>query len=113
MPDDAGFEREFNKMRDESPPVLSPGTPVNSAREMVRRLYLTPDGRTLHHQQGTFYYWRGTHYSEAAREGIRAAIYDFLDGAIRTVNEKPVSFDPDKSKVANALEALAAVTQLP
>jgi putative DNA primase/helicase len=68
---------------------------------------------TLHHQQGTFFRWRGTHYTEDAKERIRAAIYDFLDGASRIVDDKPVPFNPDKTKVANVLEALAAVTQLP
>src|ERR1700728_3076441 len=110
MRDDAG---ELDKLRNEVPPVLSPSTPLNSAREMVRRLYLHPAFRTLQHQQDVFYCWRGTHYAEAAREEIRADIYDFLDGAIRIVDEKPVPFDPNKSKVANVLEALAAAAQLP
>jgi putative DNA primase/helicase len=69
--------------------------------------------RTLHHQQDGFYRWRGTHYAETAREVIRAGIYDFLDGADRIINEEAVPFNPDKAKVANVLEALAAVAQLP
>lgn len=113
MRDDAGFASELDKLRDQTPPVLSPAAPLNSAREMVRRCYLHLEYRTLHHQQGTFYCWRGTHYAEAAREGVRAAVYDFLDGATRIVDDKSAPFNPDKAKVANVLEALAAVTQLP
>jgi putative DNA primase/helicase len=93
--------------------VLSPSAPLNSAREMVRRAYLHPECRTLHHQQAAFYCWRGTHYAEAAHETIRADIYAFLDGATRIVDDKPAPFNPDKGKVANVLEALAAVAQLP
>jgi putative DNA primase/helicase len=113
MRDDAGTTTELDKLRDDALPVLSPAAPLNSAREMVRRAYLHREGRTLHHQQDAFYSWRGTHYAEAAREGIRAAIYDFLDGARRVVDNKLVPFNPNKSKVANVLEALAAVAQLP
>jgi len=111
--DKASVTAELDKLRDELPLVLSPGSPLNSAREMVRRTYTHPQCRTLHHQQATFYTWRGTHYTEAAREGIRAAVYDFLDGATRIVDDKLVPFNPDKAKVANVLEALAAVAQLP
>src|SRR4051812_21551151 len=113
MRDDSGIEAEINKLRDEAAPQLSYDAPLNSAREMARRIFSHQDGSTLHHQQDTFYYWRGSHYTEAEREGIRAAIYNFLDGAVRMVKDKPEPFNPDKSKVANVLEALAAVTQLP
>jgi putative DNA primase/helicase len=113
MRDDAGIASELDKLRGQAPPVLSPAAPLDSAREMVRRVYLHPEYRILHHQQDAFYCWRDTHYAEAAREEIRASVYDFLDGAIRIVDNKPIPFNPNKSKVANVLEALAAVTQLP
>jgi putative DNA primase/helicase len=113
MRDDAGIVSELDKLRDEAPPELSSATPLNSAREMVRRLHTHQEGRTLHHQQDAFYCWRGTHYAEAAHEEIRAKIYDFLDGAVCIIDNKPVPFNPNKAKVANVLEALAAVAQLP
>jgi putative DNA primase/helicase len=113
MRDDAGVAAELDKLRNDAPLILSPGSPLDSAREMVRRAYLHPEGRTLHHQQDAFYSWRGTHYAEVPREVIRAAVYDFLDGATCIVDDKPMPFNPNKSKVANVLEALAAVTQLP
>src|ERR1700688_4568653 len=100
MRDDARIVSELDRLRDQVPPDLSPAAPLNSAREMVRRCYLNLGYRTLHHQQDTFYCWRGTHYAEAAREEIRAAVYDFLDSAIHIVDNKPVPFNPNKSKVA-------------
>ena len=80
---------------------------------MVRRMFMQQQYRTLHHQQDTFYRWRGTHYAEAAREEVRATVYDFLDG-VKQMNDngKLVSFNPNKAKVANVLEALAASAQL-
>jgi putative DNA primase/helicase len=113
MRDDAGIANELDNLRDESPLVLSPQAPLNSAREMVRRAYMHPECRILHHQQDTFYGWRGTHYTEDVREIIRAKVYDFLDGALRQAPAGFVPFNPDKTKVANVLEALAAVAQLP
>jgi putative DNA primase/helicase len=113
MRDDAEITSELDKLRDGAPLVLSPTSPLNSAREMVRRSYLHRECRTLHHQQATFYCWRGTHYAEVAREGIRAEIYNFLDSATRIIDDKMAPFNPDKVKVANVMEALAALTQLP
>lgn len=96
------------------PPVLSAGAPFDSAREMVRCYYSEPGGRTLHHQQGTFYIWTGTHYREAPNEEVRAAVYQFLDGAhCLAADGKPVAFKPSRTKVGDVLDALAAAVQLP
>jgi len=56
------------------PLVLSTATPLNSAREMIRWRYTQLGARTIHHQQGTFYIWTGTHYVEAGLEEVRASI---------------------------------------
>ena len=113
MPDDAGTAAELDKLRDSAKPILSVAAPLDTAREMVRRNYTHPEGRTLHHQQDTFYCWRDTHYAEIRREGIRAAVYYFLDGAVQIVDGKALPFNPNKTKVANIVEALAAAAQLP
>jgi putative DNA primase/helicase len=80
---------------------------------LLRRHYAEPAGPTLHHQQGTFHFWTGTHYRDAATEEIRARIYGFLDRAQRLVNGKLVPFKPSRTKVADVLDALAAAAQLP
>jgi len=94
-------------------PVLSPSTPLDSARTLVGRTYTHPEGRTLHHQHGEFFIWRGSHYAEGQKEVIRADVYKFLDDARCIKGEKVVPFAPNKVKVANVMEALAAETQLP
>jgi putative DNA primase/helicase len=103
----------MDELRNAAPPVLSPSAPLDSAREMMRRRYTAEVGRTLHHQQGTFYMWTGTHYRETHREEVRSAIYDFLDGAQRFNDDKLVPFNPSRNKVGDVLEALAATAQLP
>lgn len=95
------------------PLVLSPVAPLESARQLIRRRYTQPAGRTIHHQQGTFYVWCGTHYRDTSREEIRSGIYEFLDSARRMDDDKLVPFNPNRSKVGDVLEALAAAAQLP
>jgi putative DNA primase/helicase len=92
---------------------LSPGTPLHSARELVRLAYTHSDGRTLNHQQSTFYHWQGSHYAEASDEHIRATVYSFLDRAKREADKKLTPFNPNRTSVTNVIDALAAVTQLP
>ncbi len=93
--------------------VLSIAAPLESAREMIRGRYLRGDARIIHHHQSAFFTWTGTHYTEAEPEEVRAHIYGFLDRARRVTDEgKLAPFNPDKAKVANVLEALAAAAQL-
>jgi putative DNA primase/helicase len=120
MRDDAGVTAELDALRDATPPILSPGSPLESAREMIRRMYRKPEGQTIHHQQGSFYTWSGTRYVEEAVEETRAKVYGFLDEALRRAESKDpndppklVPFHPNKNKVANVLEALSAASQLP
>ncbi len=113
MRDDAGTSAELDHLRGDAKLILSPDAPLDSARELVRRAYMHPQGRTLHHQQDTFYRWQGTHYAEDASELVRSAIYSFLDGAMRDKGDFLVPFNPDRAKVTNVKDALAALTQLP
>ena len=46
----------------QGPLILSPAVPLESARQLIRRLYTQVTGRTIQHHQGVFYLWDGTHY---------------------------------------------------
>lgn len=93
--------------------ILSPGSPIISAREMVRIKHSHADARTLHHRDETFFRWTGTHYVESPADEMRAAIYRFLETAKRQTDKGAlIPFDPTRAKVANVGEALAAVTQV-
>jgi putative DNA primase/helicase len=95
--------------------TLYPSAPLHSAREYLRVKHAEEQTCTLHHQNGTFYRWAGTHYLESTSEEIRAKLYGFLDKAEQPTKEEGVTapFNPNKCKVANVAEALAAATQLP
>jgi putative DNA primase/helicase len=80
---------------------------------MVRLQHTSGGVRTLHHQNSAFYRWARTHYIEQTPDEMRAAIYGFLDHAQRkTDKDELVPFNPNRAKVLNVLEALAAATQL-
>jgi putative DNA primase/helicase len=99
--------------KDDDPIVLSPSAPMVSARSFIERHHTDTNLRSIHHQNDTFYAWRQTHYAETPREDIRAQIYGFLDKAARPAGKgKTTPFEPTRSKVANVLEATAAVAQV-
>jgi putative DNA primase/helicase len=95
--------------------LLFPGAPLISAREFLKRHHVASGTRTLHHQGGAFFGWHTTHYAEVTTEEVRADLYGFLDKADRPGEKEgeTAPFAPNKSKVGNVLEALAAEAQLP
>jgi len=92
--------------------ILNPAAPLDSAREFIRRFHRSQNLRTLQHQNGTFYTWHGSHYQECAPEKIRADIWQFLDTTFCMDGDKPKPFNPNRARVANVLEAVAAEAQL-
>lgn len=105
---------KLDALRRTAPLVLSAGAPMDCARHLLRLRYRTSGGQTLWHWQSTFYEWCGTHYREISRDDIKSVVYRFLDGTCRKDDDdKLVPFNPTRSKVADVLDALAAVVQLP
>jgi len=115
---DADNGRELRRIWDKTDPatgelILSGGAPLTSARQFLLRCHTAGSTRTLHHQNGSFYAWQGSHYDELAAEEMRQSLYRFLDGAKRYSDDgELIPFDPTKNKVANVLEATAAEAQL-
>jgi putative DNA primase/helicase len=122
---DSAIERDIEKVfTTENPnhpdvdaaPVLSPASPVKSARAFIKRRYTTPEGlRTLVHWRGDWLVWTGTHYRPVSDDSMTAELYQFLDTArVRAqpkeegeaAQDKP--FNPDQAKVNKILHALKA-----
>ena len=93
--------------------ILSPAAPLESGREFIRRQHTAHSLRTLHHQNGTFYKWEGSHYREYAGEELQAKLYQFLDTAFLLRDDKLAPFNPNKARVANVFDAVAAESQIP
>jgi putative DNA primase/helicase len=95
------------------PLILSPSSPLDSARELISRHCSHEGLRTILHHSDCFYIWKGSHYDPNPKEEIRARIYKFLDAArVTTPQGRLAPFSPNRDKVANVLDALAAETQL-
>jgi putative DNA primase/helicase len=95
-------------------PILSPSAPMLTARAFIARHHTKDTIPTLHHQNASFYAWHGSHYAERTTEEMRADVWKFLDGAKKPDRDGDlVPFNPTRSTAANAMEALAAVAQMP
>ncbi len=100
-------------MNGTEPLTLNPSAPLASAKTFIGLQYMDNGQRTLHHQNDTFHQWTGSHYQEVHKEEMHALLYTFLDGALRIKDGKLVPFNPDKTKIANVLEATKAQAQIP
>lgn len=99
----------------------SPGAPLDVARKLFAG-YRTDTGlRTLLSWRGGWQRWDRTHWAELDMAKLRAEIYDVLGEVdyMRPIREKGVvvdyertPWDPNKRKIADVIEAMAAVGHL-
>jgi putative DNA primase/helicase len=99
-----------------------PSAPLDAARKLYSGYRIGGNGlRTLLAWRGGFMHWETTHWSELDTAELRSGIYDALGevdykhpirekGEIVDYEIRPWS--PDKHKVANIIEAMAAVGHL-
>lgn len=95
----------------------SPNSPMAVARVIAGEYeHDGDDGShlTLLHWRGSWMGWVGSKWIEAENSAIRAALYKRLEGCYYLdKNREPCSWLPNRTKIANLLESLAAVTHLP
>ncbi|MCZ0727193.1 phage/plasmid primase, P4 family [Mycolicibacterium iranicum] len=111
--------RETNQT--ERPIYPSPGAPLDVARKLFAD-YRRADGlRTLRAWRGGWMRWAGSHWFDLDPAQLRSEIYDRLGEVdyMRPVREKGVvvdyertPWDPNKRKIADVMEAMAAVGHL-
>ncbi len=94
----------------DNPIILDRANPVPSARMFVKTLYTVDGLQTLHRHRGAFYAYRGSYYAVADDEYIKAAIWTFLENAMRYGETKElVPFKPKRTDVEEIVSALRAV----
>jgi putative DNA primase/helicase len=99
--------------RAEAPLLPSPRAPMEVAREFVRARYSDPAGTLLlRHWRGEFWHWRRSHWAEIEHRAVRAAAYGFTEHASFIDDDAPKPWAPNRHKIADLLDALAAVTHL-
>ncbi len=86
--------------------AVCPDDPLNTARAVIQRHYMHPDGPCLKAWHDGFYRWQSGHWVELTTPDIRARLYDFLD------REGESFYRPTQSKVSNLLDALKAAAHL-
>jgi putative DNA primase/helicase len=96
------------------PRVLPPpSAPMAAARELVADRYAHDDGSpTLQHWRGGWWEWRRSHWAEIEPRAVAAVVYDFTENAVYSQGDSLAPWDPTKYKVANVLDALAAIVHL-
>jgi putative DNA primase/helicase len=99
--------------------VPAPGDPMAVARMFLAEYNGGNDESSLlRHHRGEFYAWDERCWPPAEERRLRAELYCWLESAVywkaATKNTEPelVRFEPDRRKVANAVEALQAVCHL-
>lgn len=91
----------------------APHSPMACARVLAAE-YIHDDRPTLRHWRGSWIEWNGSRWAELETAAIRAQLYKRLEGCHYLDKDgKAVGWLPNKPKVANLLEAMAAVLYLP
>jgi putative DNA primase/helicase len=106
---------------DDRPIYPSPDAPLDVARKLYKAFRTATDLRTLVCHRGDWMRWRGQQWDEWDTAHLRSTMYKELGGAdyMRPIREKGVTVDyertpwnPNRNKVANVMEAMAAVGHL-
>jgi putative DNA primase/helicase len=84
------------------------------ARVLAGERYELPDGTpTLRHWRGGWWEWRTSHWAEAEQRAVRSTAYEYTENAFYEKGDDPAPWSPNRHKVADLLEALAAIVHLP
>lgn len=99
--------------------ILPPPTaPMTVARELAALHYTDPSGMPiLRHWRGGWWEWRSSHWAEVEHRAVRASAYAFTEHASYWKETKEARgitpWAPNRHRIADFLEALAAVCHLP
>jgi putative DNA primase/helicase len=92
----------------------SPKAPMEVARRFAAERFTHPTGSpTLRHWRGGWWVWHTTHWAEIDQRAAKAAAYAFTEHAVYQDDEDPKPWAPNRHKIADLLEALAAISHLP
>lgn len=92
----------------------APSAPMEVAREFVADRFTRDSGvRLLHHWRGGWWFWRTSHWTEIEQRIVRAECYRFVEHASYLSGDETKPWAPNRKKIADVLEALAAVCELP
>jgi putative DNA primase/helicase len=95
----------------------APGDPMGVARVLIRDQQTAAGDLKLRHWRGNWIEWQETHWTEAEDKAIRSWLYQRLEDAkywhITTNVSELRPWNPNRHKIGDVLEALAAVAHTP
>ena len=105
--------RKRAKLKPTPTTLPSPGQPMAVARQFVKERCLHNGALTLRHWRGSWRQWHGSHWREMENDAVRSLLYTFTESA-KYINaeRQELPWAPTKRKVADLIEALAAITIL-
>jgi putative DNA primase/helicase len=91
----------------------SPSAPMDVARALGVDKYTEDDALTLRHWRGGWWEWRIVHWAEVEPRAVRKIAYEFTEHAVYRAGDDVKPWAPTRGKIADLVDALAAVVHLP
>src|SRR5215204_1861991 len=92
----------------------APNRPMDVARQFTATRYThTSTVPVLRHWRGGWWLWQQSHWTEIERSAARADAYGYTEHALYENGDELEPWVPNRHKIADLLEALAAVCHLP
>lgn len=96
----------------------APSSPMAVAREFVAQRYSWPPkadepALALRHWRGGWWRWKQTHWAEMPAREVSAQLYEFTEKASFSGKNGLQHWDPNRTKIGDLRDALAAVCLLP
>jgi putative DNA primase/helicase len=101
------------ELQDEQTALPPPSLPMAVARIYLQEHCTHQDVLTLRHWRGAFWRWKGSHWIELEDRAVRSLLYKFTENAIYLIGNKTAPWAPNRRKISDLLEALAAICILP
>lgn len=97
--------------------VLSPNSPMESAKRLIADRYTIDANQLLYRHRGTFYCWQSSHYGDVSSDYLKADVNLFLDcaGRVKKTEDgdfETVPFHPKRSHVNEIYGALESLSYL-
>jgi putative DNA primase/helicase len=92
----------------------SPAEPLAVAREFVQARCLFGEHLTLHYWRAGWWLWKTAHWTEVDERTVKSVLYQHTGDAMYFTDAGELQpWRPNKNKIANVMDALAAVCLLP
>ena len=86
---------------------------MDVARIVVERTFITDDVLGLRHWRGSWWAWRASRWIEIEDRAVRSLLYRFTEKAVYFAGKEMAPWAPNRRKIGDLVEALAAICLLP